>query len=143
MDAKCLIGQGIYTMTDVARIVHVDPRSIRRWASGYMRDNVPYEPVLQSEVVRLDGSEFVVFAQLVEFLFINLFREHGTSIRVIRAAARNAARRFESRYPFASAGLTTDGKAVFLLSPGDVSSNDEQVAPADRRGSCPCADGVR
>jgi uncharacterized protein (DUF433 family) len=55
----------------------------------------------------------MTFLELVELLFVRLFREQGVSMQTIRAAAAVAASRFKTPYPFAVKRFDTDGKRIF------------------------------
>jgi uncharacterized protein (DUF433 family) len=117
MSTTLEIGTGSYALADAARIAHVYPRAARRWAEGYeyryqgMR--LRSSPILQSSVPTIEGETFLDFQQLVEVIFIGLFRRHGVSMPVIRAVARTAAGRYKTAHPFAIANLETDGNTIF------------------------------
>jgi uncharacterized protein (DUF433 family) len=49
----------------------------------------------------------------MELHFIKLFEEQGVSFQTIRKAARTAAKRFETNYPFAVKRFDTDGRTIF------------------------------
>ena len=115
MDAGVLLGKGIYSVPEAARIVHTDARSIRRWTMGY---TLPASqrfsaPILSTTLAPVEEEEVLTFHQLIEVLFINLFRKHRVSMPVIRAAAAYAATLFHTNHPFAVEGFKTDGKSIF------------------------------
>lgn len=128
IDTKSLLGQGIYSIPDAARIIRADPRSVRRWTVGYHRNQqISHGPVLLSEVATLEGVEFLTFTQLIETLFIALFRKNKIAMPIIRAAAKNAAQLFGNDHPFAVESLRTDGKNIFHLDPGQIDPDDERL----------------
>jgi uncharacterized protein (DUF433 family) len=113
--ASTYLGVGLYTVPDAARIVGVKTSVLRRWIkdAGYSVRGVQYRrrPFIEREL--LDAPEVVTFLELVELLFIKLFREQGVSMRLIRAAARRASERWETNYPFAIKRFNTDGTHIF------------------------------
>lgn len=133
MTTDTLLGKGLYSIPEAARIVHTFPRSVRRWTLGYKLQGSERSspPILPAPVLKLDGEEILTFQQLVEVLFISLFRKHNISMPVIRAAAYRAAMLFKTDHPFAVEGLRTDGKAIFLLSPDDVEGVTRSQAVQD------------
>ncbi len=115
----------MYSVPEAARIIHADARSIRRWINGYETPKAHRlsPPILITEVARVDDTEVLTFQQLIEIMFIKLFREHDVSMPTIRAAAKRASDTFKTSHPFAVEGLRTDGKDIFHLT-------DEQVIQA-------------
>ena len=124
MENEDLLGKGIYKISDVARIVHAYPQSVRRWSEGYsFKTNgkrITSAPVLLTPTLKFDEASVLTFQQLIEIVFIRLFRSKGVAMPVIRAATRRASQRFQSDHPFAVEGLKTDGKSIFLISPSDI-----------------------
>jgi uncharacterized protein (DUF433 family) len=72
-----------------------------------------------------DGQHVLTFLELVELLFVKLFREEGLSMPVIRKAAAEAARQFDTPYPFAVRRFDTDGRRIFATLQQE--SQDERV----------------
>ena len=108
---------GSYSLHDAARIAKVNPRSLKRWVSGYdfsyKKQKVHSPGLLQSEIPNVEGEPFLTFPQLVEMMFIRLFHEYGVSVPVIRAVAHTMAQRYQTRHPFAIHNLQTDGRTIF------------------------------
>ncbi len=132
MNTTSLLGKGVYSVPEAARIVHASPRSVRRWISGYETQGTGrISPrILMTEVVKVEGAEVLTFQQLIEILFIKLFREHKVSMPTIRAAAKRASGMLGTAHPFAVEGLQTDGSAIFHLSAADVfqaAGDDEPI----------------
>jgi uncharacterized protein (DUF433 family) len=127
-----LIGKGIYSIPEAGKIIHAWPRAIRRWVNGYdyAQGKRHSPPVLPSPVLKIDGEEVLTFPQLIEVLFIHLFREYHISMPVIRAAAKQASIDFRSDHPFALKRLQTDGKQIFSLTPEQI----ERFSPEDSEG---------
>src|SRR5712692_8238214 len=109
------VGIGLYTFPEAARIIGIKPAKLRRWVGQYRR-KVPGAEYLSKPVISRyfqDGEHVLTFLELVELLFVKLFREKGVSMPVIRKAAAEAARRFDTPHPFAVKRFDTDGHRVF------------------------------
>lgn len=115
MDSSRYVGVGLYTFPEAARIVGINPAKLRRWVSQYRRKTPGAEYLSKPVISRSfqDGEHILTFLELVDLLFIKLFREQGVSMQVIRQAAEEAARRFDTPYPFAVKRFDTDGKRIF------------------------------
>lgn len=114
MSQKSYLGVGLYTYPEAARIVGVSPAKLRRWATEftYRLDSRHYQnkPVIRRY---FEDEPVLTFLEVVELLFIRLFRDEGVSMPTIRRAAERAAERFRSDYPFAVERFDTDGKHIF------------------------------
>jgi uncharacterized protein (DUF433 family) len=59
------------------------------------------------------GVQTLSFLDLIELHFIDAFHQTGVSLYVIRAAAKEARKRFGHDHPFAVERFSTDGKGIF------------------------------
>jgi uncharacterized protein (DUF433 family) len=121
MDARSdatLIGVGLYTVPQAARLAHVPARSIRRWLFGYTY-RYEGENVASPAVVHADFAEIVrkhrivTFRDLIEIQFVHAFRSAGASWTTIRKAAASASEITGSHHPFATRRFVTDGETIF------------------------------
>lgn len=113
-----VLGAGVYTLPDAARLVDLPSATIRRWVDGYSfkgRDGGRSHsfPVLHRDFPELEGEVVLSFADLVEVLFVKAFLEEGVSMAGIRSAAKVACEIFESKHPFNLKRFTTDGQSIF------------------------------
>lgn len=115
MGKKRYIGVGLYTYSEAARIIGVKPSTLRGWVKEYYYTargaRYHHEPV----IVRYFSPQepILTFRELVEPLFVQLFRAEGVSMRAIRRASQRAARMFDTDYPFAVKRFDTDGRRIF------------------------------
>jgi uncharacterized protein (DUF433 family) len=113
-----LVGIGLYTVPEAARLTRVAGRRIRRWLLGY--EYGPSEargtsaPVWRGQIGRVDSTIGLGFLDLLEVRFIDAFRRYGVSWRVIRLTAEGARREFETDHPFSTRRFKTDGRRIFL-----------------------------
>jgi uncharacterized protein (DUF433 family) len=113
-----LIGTGLYSLDQAARLVRADARAVRRWMLGYSRTvNGEKRTSLPLWTTQLRGEDlqgnFIGFQDLVELRFVNAFARHGVSLPVIRATADFARQQFGTNYPLTSQRFLTDGKTIF------------------------------
>jgi len=113
-----LLGVGIYSIPEAARLSGVPARSIRRWVSGYTyRQNgevTRQPPVVSSRLASgTDDARAVSFHDLLEIRFVHAFRELGVSWKVIRLAAEKARDLLETDHPFTTRAFFSDGRRIF------------------------------
>ena len=114
-DSK-LIGSGIYTIPEAARLAGLDVRTARRWFEGRSETrgmaSVRYAPIIQpAHAGTIEGA--VSFLDLIELRLVDAFRRHGVSLQHIRDVSAAAREVLGSEHPFASRKLLTDGRKVF------------------------------
>jgi uncharacterized protein (DUF433 family)/DNA-binding transcriptional MerR regulator len=112
-----LLGKGIYSIPEAARILQMQADTIRRWVTGYTFRRKGHErhspPLIQLSTIDGINEVFLTFQNLIELLFIRLFYRQGVSLYTIRAAASEAQRDFNSNHPFAVKQFDTDGRGIF------------------------------
>lgn len=113
-----ILGVGVYSVHQAARLSGVPPRSIRRWLLGYSYrygDGVTHQPPVIARERSVSGSEALVltFRDLLEIRFVHAFRDSGVSWNVIRRAAEKARDLFHTDHPFTTKAFHTDGRRIF------------------------------
>ena len=112
-----LLGVGIYTVQEAARLTGVPSRRIRRWLRGYVyrRDEVRFDvpAVWHAQIQPIDGATALGFLDLMEARFVDAFRRSGVSWNTIRLAAERAREIFEQDHPFSTRRFRTDGRRIF------------------------------
>lgn len=119
------LGLGVYPIVEAARIVGESPQKVRRWLH------------VDSGVIprRFDPEEGTVsFLELMELLFVRMFREQNVSLQTIRKAAEVASRKFKTDYPFAVKRFDTDGKTIFGTLVKEVDGSEEEFIEDLKRG---------
>ncbi len=125
-----LVGVGLYSVGEAARLLKTDRRKLRNWAEGYTfeyrGEEHSSEPIFRRDLANA-AAHLLTFADLIELLFISRFRSEGVSMPVIRAAAERAAELYETNHPFAARSFETDGKVIFVI----LESGSPALAKAD------------
>jgi uncharacterized protein (DUF433 family) len=115
-----LVGTGMYPLSQAARLVGVEQRTVRRWLKGYSwryRDgrssSGPLWRLQYADDEDLGDEQVLGFKDLLELRAVAKFIEHGLPLVVIRATIEEAAK-YLGDYPLHSRQFLTDGKRIFL-----------------------------
>lgn len=126
-----LVGKGLYSVPDAARLIGSSPQEVRRWLYGYETQRAggeTYEvPPLWKRQLSEIGVDAVGFYDLLELRLVKAFRRHDVSLQAIRAASTYARESFQIEFPFTCRQFLTDGRSVFayvLEETGDESLVD-------------------
>lgn len=121
-----LLGVGIYSVKEAARISRVPEPYIRRWLWGYkyvVKGEVHHAaPLWQPQLPTLDEAKAITFRDLIEVQFVYRFRQQGLSLQSIRRTIGRATKLLEETYPLSSVKFKTDGRNILaevLEDPGE------------------------
>lgn len=112
----------MYTLADAARLIHGDPRAIKRWLYGYDRqkrkgddlERRHSDPLWSPQYKADDFHEKVIgFQDLLELRIVLEFVQHGVSLPVVRQCLQTAAELFGVDYPFTAKRFATDGRTIY------------------------------
>lgn len=123
------IGVGLYSLAEAARIVWGSSTRVWRWVSNdglVPRYFSPQEKTL-------------TFADLMEVVFIKMFRDEGVTLPTIRKASQAAAKKFHTDYPFAVKRFDTDGRSIFATL---IEESDDKVIVEDLERGQLCFENV-
>lgn len=115
-----LVGVGIYTVDDAARLLKAPARTIRRWMAGYgytyegERRQVP--PLWRPDIGLIEDQLELSFRDLIELRFVRAFVGMGLDLRTVKGCMELAREYVDSDRPFSSGRFRTDGKTIFLES---------------------------
>ncbi len=123
-----MLGQGIYILSEVARLTELHPIRVRSWFKG-RTDKHGRGPVFESDY-KIAGGDFAVsFFDLIDVLIAGQFRDrYSVSMKVVRRAHQLLQKELNTKHPFCHSDLYTDGKRIFV----DVASeiNEERLRDA-------------
>jgi uncharacterized protein (DUF433 family) len=115
---RSLLGVGIYTVPDAARLTRIRSDRIRRWTQGYYSGSKEHRkfhpPIWATQVGSLGGVSAIGFLDLMELRFVNAFVDLRLPLGKIREAAELAQSLWGINHPFASRRFRTDGKTIFV-----------------------------
>lgn len=120
VDSHALLGLGIYTIAEAARLAQVAAARIRRWIKGhsYTRrgGRVAQPAVWNSEQGRETAGTCVSFLDLLEVRVVDVLRQRGVPWTTIREVGAKAAERLHTPYPFCTRQFVTLGRKLLLAS---------------------------
>ncbi len=119
------LGVGLYSIPDACYLLGVPASKVRRWLG--MTQSC--DGVIQRSSC---DPETVTFSELMELMFVRMFREEGVSLQTIRQAAITASQKFQSPHPFALKRFDTDGRTIFATM--TKARTDEEVIEDLRKG---------
>ena len=116
-----VLGKGIYTVSRVTQLLqlestHVNSPGIHRWAFGYIRGGVYYDPAINTEAAdRPEAERTLTFLEMVELMHIAGLLEAGKSWDKVRKAARVARRILkDDPHPFARYKWFADAASLYM-----------------------------
>lgn len=113
-----LIGTGLYTPAEAARLTKVPTSRLRRWMCGNKRRNGEQDvfdpPLWHSEVPEVDGSLYLGFRDLIELRLVDGFRQQNISLPYLRKVVEAARRLVGDTHPFSTTKFKTDGRRLFF-----------------------------
>lgn len=106
-----ILGQGVYTPREAARLVGTTPQHVLRWTRG----SGPNEPLWQAHYQFLDeGVTEISFLDLIEVRVVSALRRNGVSLQSIRFAISFAQSKLRVERPLASRTFKTDGSEILM-----------------------------
>lgn len=116
-----LVGVGIYTRADAARLLRMTPSRVSRWIKGYtywlkyrarpVRREQP--AVVETDLPQVGDVFALSFLELIELRIVKAFVDRGVPLQRVRVAAEIACREFDTRHPFATRRVFVAGGNVF------------------------------
>jgi uncharacterized protein (DUF433 family) len=109
-----LVGVGLYTPAEAARLLHVPAPKISRWLRGHRAHGRDYEPLWRPQVDLDDGRIFLGFRDLMEVRIADKFINEGLSAQRVRSAIQLARTLIGGDRPLSTDRFRTDGREIFL-----------------------------
>lgn len=117
-----LLGVGIYTRAEAARLLHLTPGRVSSWVRGYRyswgpkhrRRRGAQPPVIRTDIPVIDGTLAISFLELMELRVVKHFREQGIPLQTVRVAWQHAAQAFQTKHPFADRRVFVDEARIFM-----------------------------
>jgi uncharacterized protein (DUF433 family) len=112
-----LLGVGVYTVPEAARLTGIPAPTIRRWVTGYTytRNGIAHRspPLWEGQIAPAENSVALGFRDLLEVRFIDFFRNQGVGWKAIKLAADCASDIIHDSHPFSTKRFKTDGRSIF------------------------------
>ncbi len=110
--ANAMLGHGIYTFPEAARLTRLRPGRVREWFRG-RRSEHARRPVFPGDYAPVDGDYAISFYDLIDVFVAGQLRTYGVSLQTLRRVHKKMQEDFGERHPFCRQELLTDGKDVF------------------------------
>jgi uncharacterized protein (DUF433 family) len=125
INKKPSLGIGLYTIPDVAKILHLDMTFVRRWLHEYWGNQFNIKGKSLSSWG--NGREKAVhFFTLIEFYVFYQLRKQGVSAQNIVKSHEVISNELKTQFPFANSSILTDGKKIFYTIDGDLIINADR-----------------
>lgn len=109
-----LLGVGLYTPTEAARLLRIPAATLSRWLRGHQSSGKAYDPLWAPQVNLGDGSLHLGFRDLIEARTANEFIKAGLSPQAVRRAILLARDLVKDGWPLSTTRFRTDGKSIFF-----------------------------
>lgn len=122
------LGNGIYTLSDVSRILRLPYYQVHKWVTKYWDNELGLQFQQSYSWVIDDNNRAVSFHTLIEIYVFIQFSESGVRTRDVLNAHKELSTLFGTPFPFATKrildNLRTDGKTVFIQHNGGTVTLD-------------------
>lgn len=124
---KLALGNGIYTVREISRILRLPYWKVSNWLSKYWDGELgkAYENQYSWSV---NDSKAVSFHTLIEFYVLVQFAEAGVRTRIVLNAHKELSQYLDTAFPFARKdilnNINTDGKRIYLDTPAGIINLD-------------------
>jgi uncharacterized protein (DUF433 family) len=121
------LGNGIYSVPDLAFILHLSPAKVRRWLDDFWDARLG-EAYKGKYSWGRGKDKATTFHTLIEFYVFYQLRAAKVSVKTILKAHRAMAEQLKTPHPFASFPVLTDGKSIlYSLEDGTTLKADATV----------------
>lgn len=120
-----ILGHGVYTPREAARLVGETPQHVFRWTRG----SGPTEPLWLARYQFLEDSTEISFLDLVEVRVVAAMRRSGISLQSIRYAISFAQKALGIERPLSSREFKTDGSELLM----DAVEDDGEFVSLSRK----------
>ena len=108
---KPALGGGIFLPKDVSKILDLPYHKVRRWIFEFWDKRFGKEWAYSFGDI---GNKAIDFHTLIEFYVFYQLRENGLSSQKIQKTHHELSKIFKTKYPFAHAKISTDGKNIWF-----------------------------
>lgn len=121
-----ILGQGVYTPREAARLVGTNAQQVLRWTRG----SGPSEPLWHAHYQFLDDDVTELsFLDLIEVRVVAAMRAAGISLQAIRFAMVFAQNKYNIERPLASRSFKADGSEILM----DAVENDGEFVSLSKK----------
>lgn len=120
-----ILGHGVYTPREAARLVGSTPQQVIRWTRGSGQN----DPLWHAYFEFVEDSAEISFLDLIEVRVVRAMRRAGISLQAIRFAISFAQEKYNIERPLASRAFQTDGTEILM----DAVENDGEFVSLSKK----------
>lgn len=109
-----ILGRGLYTLPEVARLTGLRAARVREWFRGRADGSRRRRPILRGDYEPVGGDVAVSFHDLIDTFVVGQLREHGVPMPTVRRVYRKLQANLGEPHPFCHQQLLTHGKTVLM-----------------------------
>lgn len=128
-----LIGIGLYTPAEAARLTGIPAGKLSRWLRGYGSGARQHEGLWTPQIDIGDDRVYLGFRDLMEARTVSAFAESGLSPQFIRRAIVVARELIKDSHPLSTRRFKTDGRTIFLEVAKEEGAEDASLIDIVRR----------
>tara|TARA_R110002096_G_scaffold311604_1_gene505908 strand:- start:230 stop:928 length:699 start_codon:yes stop_codon:yes gene_type:complete len=121
-----ILGQGVYTPSEAARLIGGTPQQVLRWTRGSGASS----PLWDAHFQFIENSTEISFLDLIEIRVVEAMRRHGISLQAIRFAIKIAQEKYSIERPLASQNFKADGQEILMDA---IEGDGEYVSLSSKR----------
>lgn len=127
IENKLNIGSGLYTISDISKILRIPYPKASAWINNYWDGELGKEFENNYSWI-VDKSKAVSFHTLIEFYVLYMLAEAGVKTRQVLTAHTELSKFFDTMFPFAQKNILdkirTDGQKIYFNLDGNILSLD-------------------
>lgn len=123
---KTLLGNGVYTISEAARLTRLQDSRVREWFRS--RPGRTSGPLFKSDYESASEQKIISFFDLIEVFIAGQLRQAGVSMPTVRQAHKNLQALFTVGHPFCHQEICLHGKTV--LTRGLDKHGEEEIRDA-------------
>lgn len=106
-----ILGNGIYSFSEVARLTGLRVQRVRSWFLGVSHQA---RPLMEGDYQTVSSSHALSFLDLIDTLVVGQLRELGVPMYYLRRLRHELIDEFGTCHPFSKKNLLTDGRRAFI-----------------------------
>jgi uncharacterized protein (DUF433 family) len=109
-----ILGRGVYSLPDAAKLTHLKPPRVREWFVGRRSVRSPAS-VFLSDYPSFGGDRAISFHDLIELYIAGQLRDHGVPLQTLRKVYKKLQTDLDTKHPFCRRELMSKNGQVFLF----------------------------
>ena len=127
-----ILGHGVYTLPEAARLTGLNRQRVREWFQGRPNEQAR-KPVFRGDYQAVGGDRAISFHDLIELFVAGQLRVHGVSLQSLRKVHKQLQRNLGTRHPFCRREILTKQGQVFTLGLDDEGKREIVEALTSQR----------